>query len=69
MISRASTRSGTVYERSASVSGAHPYPLLNAPRLRGPVEGRLAISGLDTVTLMRAELVWSNYAENLQNSL
>ena len=45
------------YEQSLKVSGGHPYPLLNALKLRVPVNGRLALSGADKVALMRAERV------------
>ena len=31
------------YEKSHEVSGGHPYPLLNALKLRVPVNGRLAL--------------------------
>jgi tetratricopeptide (TPR) repeat protein len=45
------------YEQSFKVSGGHPYPLLNALKLRVQVNGRLALSGADKVALARAERV------------
>jgi hypothetical protein len=45
------------YEQSHKVSGGHPYPLLNALKLRVAVNGRLALSGADKVALARAERV------------
>jgi tetratricopeptide (TPR) repeat protein len=45
------------YEESYKISGGHPYPLLNALKLRVPVKGRLALSGPDKVALARAERV------------
>jgi tetratricopeptide (TPR) repeat protein len=45
------------YEQSFKVSGGHPYPLLNALKLRVQVNGRLALSGVDKVALARAERV------------
>lgn len=43
------------YERSHRVSGGHPYPMLNALKLRVQVSGTLALSGSDKVALARAE--------------
>src|ERR1051325_5344947 len=43
------------YEQSCKVSGGHPYPLLNALKLRVQVDGKLALSGPDRVALARAE--------------
>ncbi|GMO60164.1 hypothetical protein BwSF12_77580 [Bradyrhizobium ottawaense] len=43
------------YEISANLSGGHPYPLLNALKLRVPLTGRLALSSQDKLSLMRAE--------------
>jgi Flp pilus assembly protein TadD len=43
------------YEQSMKVSGGHTYPLLNALKLRVPVNGRLGLSGADKVALIRAE--------------
>ena len=45
------------YEQSFKISGGHPYPLLNALKLRVQVNGRLALSGPDKVALARAERV------------
>jgi tetratricopeptide (TPR) repeat protein len=45
------------YEQSLKVSGGHPYPLLNAMKLRVQVNGHLALSGADKVALMRAARV------------
>jgi Flp pilus assembly protein TadD len=45
------------YEQSTKISGGHPYPLLNALKLRVPVNGRLALSGRDKLALLRAERV------------
>jgi Flp pilus assembly protein TadD len=45
------------YEKSLQVSGNHPYPLLNALKLRVQVNGRLALSGADKIALMRAAIV------------
>jgi Flp pilus assembly protein TadD len=45
------------YEQSYKVSGGHPYPLLNALKLRVQVTGRLALSGSDKLALVRAERV------------
>lgn len=45
------------YEGSLQVSGGHPYPLLNAMKLRVQVSQRLALSGADKVALMRAARV------------
>ncbi len=45
------------YTHSEKVSGGHPYPLLNALKLRVPVNGHLALTGADKIALMRAALV------------
>jgi tetratricopeptide (TPR) repeat protein len=45
------------YEQSLKVSGGHPYPLLNALKLRVQVSGHLALSGSDKVALERAARV------------
>lgn len=45
------------YEKSLKVSGGHPYPLLNAMKLRVQVNGRLALTGADKIALMRAARV------------
>jgi tetratricopeptide (TPR) repeat protein len=47
----------SAYEQSLKVSGGHPYPLLNALKLRVAVNGRLALTGADKVALARAERV------------
>jgi tetratricopeptide (TPR) repeat protein len=43
------------YEQSQRISGGHPYPLLNALKLRVQVNGRLALSGPEKLALARAE--------------
>ena len=45
------------YERSLEVSGGHPYPLLNALKLRVQVNGKLGLSPADRIALARAEQV------------
>ena len=45
------------YEKSTDVSGGHPYPLLNALKLRAFVQRRLALTPADRRALMRAEQV------------
>ena len=45
------------YEQSYEVSGGHPYPLLNALKLRVQVKGSLTLSGPDKLALVRAERV------------
>ena len=45
------------YEQSYKISGGHPYPLLNALKLRVQVNGHLALSGADKLALARAERV------------
>jgi Flp pilus assembly protein TadD len=45
------------YEQAIKVSGGHPYPLLNALKLRVPVNGRLALSGADKLALRQAARV------------
>jgi hypothetical protein len=45
------------YEQSVKVSGGHPYPLLNALKLRVQTSGHLALSGPDKLALMRAARV------------
>jgi tetratricopeptide (TPR) repeat protein len=45
------------YEQSSKISGGHPYPLLNALKLRVQVNGRLALSGAERLALVRAERV------------
>lgn len=45
------------YEQSHTISGGHPYPLLNALKLRVQVNGRLALSGPEKLALARAERV------------
>jgi tetratricopeptide (TPR) repeat protein len=51
------------YEKSLKVSGGHPYPLLNALKLRVPVNDRLDLSGADKVALARAERVREGQAQ------
>ena len=45
------------YEKSTDVSGGHPYPLMNALKLRAFVQRRLALTPADRRALMRAEQV------------
>lgn len=45
------------YERSAEVSGGHPYPLLNALSLRAQLNGQLGLSLAEQRALARAERV------------
>jgi tetratricopeptide (TPR) repeat protein len=45
------------YEQSTKISGGHPYPLLNALKLRVPVKGDLALSGADRLALRQAARV------------
>jgi tetratricopeptide (TPR) repeat protein len=45
------------YEQSYRISGGHPYPLLNALKLRVQVNGSLSLSGRDRTALARAERV------------
>jgi tetratricopeptide (TPR) repeat protein len=47
----------SAYEQSYAISGGHPYPLLNALKLRVQVKGHLALSGADKLALARAERV------------
>jgi Flp pilus assembly protein TadD len=47
----------TAYEQSHKTSGGHPYPLLNALKLRVSVNGRLSLLSSDKVALARAERV------------
>lgn len=53
------------YEQSLKVSGGHPYPLLNALKLRAQINGRLALSGADKVALMRAASVREGQSKQL----
>lgn len=53
----------TAYEQSFRISGGHPYPLLNALKLRVQVNGRLALSGPDRLALARAERVRAGQSE------
>ncbi len=48
------TPSLAAYEESVKVSGGHPYPLLNALKLRAQLNGRLALSEADKLALARA---------------
>jgi tetratricopeptide (TPR) repeat protein len=45
------------YERSTTASGGHPYPLLNALKLRAVVQGRLDLKPSERRALARAEHV------------
>jgi tetratricopeptide (TPR) repeat protein len=51
------------YERSYQISGGHPYPLLNALKLRVQVKGSLALSAADKLSLARAERVRDGQAQ------
>jgi tetratricopeptide (TPR) repeat protein len=53
------------YEQSLKVSGGHPYPLLNALKLRAQTSGYLALSGADQVALVRAERVREGQSKQL----
>jgi tetratricopeptide (TPR) repeat protein len=53
------------YEQSLKVSGGHPYPLLNALKLRVPVNGHLALSEVDKLALVRAERVREGQSKQL----
>ena len=53
------------YEQSLKVSGGHPYPLLNALKLRAQINGRLALSGPDKLALMRAAQVREGQSKQL----
>jgi tetratricopeptide (TPR) repeat protein len=53
------------YEQSYKISGGHPYPLLNALKLRVQVNGRLALSGLDQLALARAERVREGQSQQI----
>jgi Flp pilus assembly protein TadD len=53
------------YEKSLSVSGGHPYPLLNALKLRVQTNGHLALSGADRLALMRAARVREGQSKQL----
>lgn len=41
------------YEQSQQLSGGHPYPLLNALKLRAQINGRLELSEADNLALTR----------------
>lgn len=41
------------YEKSQLVSGGHPYPLLNALKLRTALDGKLGLTGPDKIALAR----------------
>jgi Flp pilus assembly protein TadD len=53
------------YEQSLKVSGGHPYPLLNALKLRAQTSGHLALSGSDKLALVRAALVREGQSKQL----
>jgi tetratricopeptide (TPR) repeat protein len=53
----------TAYDHSYKISGGHPYPLLNALKLRVQVNGSLALSGPDKLALARAERVREGQSE------
>jgi hypothetical protein len=53
------------YEESCKVSGGHPYPLLNAMKLRVQVNGRLGLSGSGRLALLRAERVREGQAQQM----
>jgi tetratricopeptide (TPR) repeat protein len=51
------------YEQSAKVSGGHPYPLLNALKLRAQTNGHLALTPADKIALVRAARVRDGQSE------
>jgi tetratricopeptide (TPR) repeat protein len=51
------------YEKSAEVSAGHPYPLLNALKLRASEAGKLELTPKDRIALMRAERVRKTQTE------
>jgi Flp pilus assembly protein TadD len=51
------------YEQSYKVSGGHPYPLLNALKLRVQVKGSLTLSASDKLSLSRAERIREGQAQ------
>jgi Flp pilus assembly protein TadD len=51
------------YEQSYKVSGGHPYPLLNALKLRVQVKGSLTLSPAEKLSLARAERVREGQAQ------
>jgi tetratricopeptide (TPR) repeat protein len=53
------------YEQSLKVSGGHPYPLLNALKLRVQVNGHLALSESDKLALVRAARVREGQSKQL----
>jgi tetratricopeptide (TPR) repeat protein len=53
------------YEQSYKVSGGHPYPLLNALKLRVQVKGSLTLSGSDKLALARAERIREGQSQQI----
>lgn len=53
------------YNESSKISGGHPYPLLNAIKLRVQVTGRLQLSGADRLSLVRAERLRRGQSEQV----
>ena len=51
------------YEKSADVSAGHPYPLLNALKLRASEAGKLELTPKDRLALLRAERVRKTQTE------
>ena len=56
-------QSREAYEKSQQVSGGHPYPLLNAVKLRAALEGKLGLSGPDKIALARAQRLREGQAQ------
>jgi tetratricopeptide (TPR) repeat protein len=48
-------QSRDAYDKSQQVSGGHPYPLLNALKLRAALGGKLGLAGPDKIALARAQ--------------
>jgi Flp pilus assembly protein TadD len=48
-------QSREAYDKSQQVSGGHPYPLLNALKLRAALDGKLGLTGPDKIALARAQ--------------
>ncbi|MDE5446377.1 tetratricopeptide repeat protein [Bradyrhizobium sp. CSA207] len=48
-------QSRDAYDKSQQLSGGHPYPLLNALKLRAALDGKLGLTGPDKIALARAQ--------------
>jgi tetratricopeptide (TPR) repeat protein len=53
------------YEQSYKLSGGHPYPLLNALKLRVQVKRSLTLSGSDKLALARAERIREGQSQQI----